>query len=101
MWELYTFGEEPWAGHRAADVLRVTEAGESLRKPQKALPELFEVMQMCWAKEPEKRPKFSHLRNLLHEIRFITTDAKEDYVSPQSEYLEITKKDHVVIISEQ
>uniref|UniRef100_A0A1I7RKU2 non-specific protein-tyrosine kinase n=1 Tax=Bursaphelenchus xylophilus TaxID=6326 RepID=A0A1I7RKU2_BURXY len=100
LWELYTYGEEPWAGFRAADVLRITEEGQRLRKPEKALSEIYDIMKMCWEREPEKRPKFSHLRNILNEIRFITTEAKEDFVSGDSECMEVNRGDHIIIIVE-
>ncbi|CAD5228232.1 unnamed protein product [Bursaphelenchus okinawaensis] len=100
LWELYTYGEEPWAGNRAADVLRITEEGQRLRKPQKALMELYNIMLTCWEKDPEKRPKFSHLKNILNEIRFITSEAREDFVSGDSDCLEVSKGDHLVMIGE-
>ena len=70
VWELFTYGEEPWIGCRAADVLRLTESGERLRRPEYASPEIADLMTMCWFVDPEQRPKFGQLRKLLQDVSF-------------------------------
>ncbi|KAI6205856.1 Non-specific protein-tyrosine kinase [Aphelenchoides besseyi] len=100
LWELYTFGEEPWAGHRAAEVLQLTESGEQLKKPRKCLQEIYNVMLMCWNLDAELRPKFGHLRNLLLDIKFMTAETRESFISDEPDSLELSVGDHVIIISE-
>ena len=83
MWELYTYGEEPWIGSRAAEVfsiqlfhnftikvLQFIESGQRLRQPEYCPQELYEIMKMCWCNEAALRPKFSNLRKLLMDVSF-------------------------------
>ncbi|KAI6173971.1 Non-specific protein-tyrosine kinase [Aphelenchoides besseyi] len=100
LWELYTYGEEPWAGHRAAEVLQLTENGEQLKKPRKCLQEIYNVMLMCWNLDAELRPKFGHLKNLLLDIKFMTAETRESFISDEPDSLELSVGDHVIIISE-
>ncbi|KAI6191231.1 Non-specific protein-tyrosine kinase [Aphelenchoides bicaudatus] len=100
LWELNSYGEDPWMGLRAADVLKVTEQGEQLKKPRKCLKEIYEIMQMCWNLKPELRPKFSHLRNLLLDIKFMTAETRESFMSEDPDSLELSLGDHVIIIAE-
>lgn len=72
-----------------------------MKRPSKCPPELYQIMQMCWSADPEKRPKFSHLRNLLGEIRFLISEAREDFISPETGSLELSKGDHVIVVTEE
>lgn len=101
LWELYTYGEEPWAGYRAADVLRMTESGERLKQPERASKELFDLMSMCWQLQPENRPKFSLLRQLLKEIRFTVAECRSDHPAESLTELALTSGDQVIIVNER
>lgn len=87
-WELFSYGEEVWPRMSAIEVieifksksfassiqfevLRLTEAGQQLPMPKRCLPEIYAIMQMCWNLQPELRPKFSHLRNLLLDVSLL------------------------------
>uniref|UniRef100_A0A915D8C8 Non-specific protein-tyrosine kinase n=1 Tax=Ditylenchus dipsaci TaxID=166011 RepID=A0A915D8C8_9BILA len=77
LWEIYTYGEEPYIGCKAVDVLKLTESGERLRMPDYCSKELYDIMNMCWNLSAESRPKFSHLRNLLQDVKFMTAVCRE------------------------
>uniref|UniRef100_A0A914CND7 non-specific protein-tyrosine kinase n=1 Tax=Acrobeloides nanus TaxID=290746 RepID=A0A914CND7_9BILA len=70
LWELFTYGEEPWLGYRIAEVLRMVEQGKRMEKPQKSNGELYHIMDLCWKRSPEDRPNFTELRKMLAKINF-------------------------------
>lgn len=55
-------------GFSSIKVLKLTESGERLRISEYCSRELYDIMMMCWNLSAESRPKFSHLRNLLHDV---------------------------------
>ncbi|KAK0406437.1 hypothetical protein QR680_018570 [Steinernema hermaphroditum] len=98
LWELFTYGEEPWVGYRAADVLKMTESGERLRKPERASKELDSIMRMCWELKPEKRPKFSLLTQLLKEIHFYTAECTTVLHAVNDGDLALNPTDKVIVV---
>jgi activated CDC42 kinase 1 len=76
-WELFTYGEEPFIGCKAIDVLKMTESGERLRMPEYCSRELFDIINTCWNLSADNRPKFSQLRNLLQDVKFMTALCRE------------------------
>ncbi|TKR81498.1 hypothetical protein L596_015360 [Steinernema carpocapsae] len=98
LWELFTYGEEPWVGYRAADVLRLTESGERLRKPERASKELDEIMRKCWELKPERRPKFSLILELLKEINFPTVECIAVHHAANEGDLDLNLRDKVIVV---
>uniref|UniRef100_A0A1I8AMG2 non-specific protein-tyrosine kinase n=1 Tax=Steinernema glaseri TaxID=37863 RepID=A0A1I8AMG2_9BILA len=98
LWELFTYGEEPWVGYRAADVLKMTESGDRLRKPARASKELDSIMRMCWELKPENRPKFSLLSQLLKEIHFDTAECITVNLVVNDGDLALNPRDKVIVV---
>uniref|UniRef100_A0A915PE56 non-specific protein-tyrosine kinase n=1 Tax=Setaria digitata TaxID=48799 RepID=A0A915PE56_9BILA len=98
LWELFSYGEEPWVGLRGAEVLTKLEAGERLPKPRRCSDELYDFISTCWSLQANLRPKFSLLKGILSEIMFMVAECRE--VSPPSEDadLELTVNDLVIVI---
>ena len=45
VWEMFTFGEEPWIGLNGTEILRkIDREGERLHKPDACPPHLFQLM---------------------------------------------------------
>ncbi|VDM62580.1 unnamed protein product [Angiostrongylus costaricensis] len=65
LWEIFSYGEDPWIGCRAIDVLRRLEAGERLEKPRTCSKQIYDLLCSCWHINPDHRPKFTMLRRLL------------------------------------
>lgn len=66
LWEMLTFGEEPWLGLNGSEILRkIDREGERLHKPEAMPPYMYELMLRCWAREPSERPTFALLKESL------------------------------------
>ena len=44
LWEMFTFGEEPWIGLNGSEILKKIDAGERLREPEAAPPFISELL---------------------------------------------------------
>ncbi|XP_014483921.1 PREDICTED: uncharacterized protein LOC106749216 [Dinoponera quadriceps] len=66
LWEMLTFGEEPWLGLNGSEILRkIDREGERLYEPEATPPFIYELMLRCWSKEPSDRPTFASLKESL------------------------------------
>ena len=67
LWEMYTYGEQPYNGLTGAEVVKFIESGKRLKRPPKADVDVFSMMTWCWEYEPVNRPKFVQLFNFFVE----------------------------------
>ncbi|KAL0112016.1 hypothetical protein PUN28_013325 [Cardiocondyla obscurior] len=66
LWEMLTFGEEPWLGLNGSEILRkIDRDGERLHEPEAMPPYMYKLMLRCWAREPSERPTFALLKESL------------------------------------
>ncbi|XP_015602408.1 tyrosine-protein kinase Shark [Cephus cinctus] len=61
LWEMFSYGEQPYGDRRGVDVIQLVEKGERLEKPEKCPEHVYLVMQSCWSYLPEDRPTFKDL----------------------------------------
>lgn len=63
LWEMFTFGEEPWIGLNGSQILRKTDReGERLHHPDACPPDVYQLMLQCWDKVPQERPTFAAIK---------------------------------------
>ncbi|KAG5345972.1 ACK1 kinase, partial [Acromyrmex heyeri] len=90
LWEMLTFGEEPWIGLNGSEILRkIDREGERLHKPEAMPPYMYELMLRCWAREPSERPTFASLKESLtgmvpSVMKALTTFEETDKMSIES-----------------
>ncbi|XP_041985002.1 tyrosine-protein kinase receptor torso-like [Aricia agestis] len=65
MWEILSLGGAPYAAVSAARLPRLLAAGYRMPRPPNCTPELYELMQSCWAARPRSRPSFAELHAAL------------------------------------
>ncbi|XP_037887710.1 uncharacterized protein LOC119636447 [Glossina fuscipes] len=66
LWEMFTFGENPWAGLNGSQILRkIDREGERLHHPEACPPDVYEMMLQCWDKTPAERPTFAAIKEFL------------------------------------
>uniref|UniRef100_A0AC35G2G0 Non-specific protein-tyrosine kinase n=1 Tax=Panagrolaimus sp. PS1159 TaxID=55785 RepID=A0AC35G2G0_9BILA len=100
IWECFTFGEEPWIGLNALNVLQTTERGERLHKPDKCSQDLYELMLKCWALNPTDRPDFPLLYAILTKVKFPTKIAIKDHRPSIPAEIAINKGDKFIVLEE-
>lgn len=63
LWEMFTFGEDPWMGLNGSQILRkIDREGERLHHPDACPPDVYELMLQCWDKVPTERPTFAAIK---------------------------------------
>ncbi|KAE8626456.1 hypothetical protein XENTR_v10006636 [Xenopus tropicalis] len=63
LWEMMTFGAEPYTGIRLSEVPDLLEKGERLSQPQICTIDVYMVMVKCWMIDENIRPTFKELGN--------------------------------------
>ncbi|XP_077539895.1 activated Cdc42 kinase isoform X2 [Haemaphysalis longicornis] len=70
LWELFSFGQEPWVGLSGAQILRhIDQLGERLPPPEACPGDVYQLLLQCWAHAPADRPTFPALKDFLLEAR--------------------------------
>ncbi|XP_058457403.1 activated Cdc42 kinase Ack [Malaya genurostris] len=66
LWEMFTFGEDPWVGLNGSQILRkIDREGERLHHPDACPPDVYQLMLQCWDKVPAERPTFAAIKEFL------------------------------------
>ncbi|XP_040822373.1 protein-tyrosine kinase 2-beta isoform X2 [Ochotona curzoniae] len=68
MWEILSFGKQPFFWLENKDVIGVLEKGDRLPKPDLCPPILYTLMTRCWDYDPSDRPRFTELVCSLSDI---------------------------------
>ncbi|XP_073529941.1 protein-tyrosine kinase 2-beta isoform X2 [Phyllobates terribilis] len=68
MWEILSYGKQPFFWLENKDVISVIEKGDRLPKPEMCPPTLYTLMTRCWTYDPSERPKFTELVCSLSDI---------------------------------
>ncbi|XP_055373158.1 activated Cdc42 kinase Ack [Condylostylus longicornis] len=69
LWEMFTFGEDPWVGLNGSQILRkIDREGERLHCPEACPPDVYELMFQCWHKTPSERPTFAAIKEFLSGV---------------------------------
>ncbi|XP_014670840.1 PREDICTED: tyrosine-protein kinase HTK16-like [Priapulus caudatus] len=64
LWEMWTFGEQPYGERGGQAVLKMIDSGERLTAPPGCPRKIYKVMQRCWQYDPAARPTFADLQQL-------------------------------------
>ncbi|XP_022651046.1 uncharacterized protein LOC111246169 isoform X1 [Varroa destructor] len=66
LWEMFSFGQEPWSGLSGAEILKkIDSEGERLEHPSGCSNDLYQLMLQCWHETPELRPTFVALKDFI------------------------------------
>ncbi|XP_054710314.1 activated CDC42 kinase 1-like [Uloborus diversus] len=83
LWEMFTFGEEPWAAYSGAQILqKIDQEGERLRRPEACPNDIYQLMLQCWAHKSADRPTFLALQDFLCEARPLTLTSSQAFDEP-------------------
>lgn len=68
MWEILSYGKQPFFWLENKDVISVIEKGDRLPKPEVCPPTFYTLMTRCWTYDLSERPKFTELVCSLSDI---------------------------------
>ncbi|XP_058965898.2 fibroblast growth factor receptor 4 [Pocillopora verrucosa] len=69
LWEIVTLGELPYTGIKGIlELYELLEGGARLPKPLHCSDELYNIMLGCWQRNPDERPSFEQLCEMLEEL---------------------------------
>ncbi|XP_065200150.1 activated Cdc42 kinase Ack [Planococcus citri] len=98
VWEMFTFGEEPWMGLNGPQILqKVDKAGERLPLPDACPPQLYKLLMKCWERNPSDRPSFDSIRERLLTSTPQVMKASQDFKEIDKP-MDIEKGDTIVVI---
>ncbi|XP_016980535.1 tyrosine kinase receptor Cad96Ca [Drosophila rhopaloa] len=89
MWEIVTLGSTPYPGIAAADVMRKVRDGYRLEKPEHCRRELYNIMYYCWSHDPQERPLFAEIIQMLDKLLHTEMDYIELERFPDHNYYNI------------
>ncbi|KAH8314235.1 hypothetical protein KR074_003759 [Drosophila pseudoananassae] len=89
MWEIVTLGSTPYPGISAADVMRKVRDGYRLEKPEHCRRELYNIMYYCWSQDPQERPLFAEIIQMLDKLLHTEMDYIELERFPDHNYYNI------------
>ncbi|XP_040408166.1 protein-tyrosine kinase 2-beta isoform X1 [Cygnus olor] len=78
MWEILSYGRQPFFWLENKDVIGVLERGDRLPKPDLCPPVLYTLMTRCWDYDPSERPKFKDLVCSLSDIYLMEKEVAKE-----------------------
>ena len=78
MWELFSYGFQPWAALTGHQILEAIDepGGQRLEQPVHCPREHYTIMEACWRHTPGDRPSFAQVGSQLSPLT-----PKSDYIS--------------------
>ncbi|XP_072022569.1 tyrosine-protein kinase receptor Tie-1-like [Amphiura filiformis] len=68
LWEIVTLGSRPYPKLKGDAIRKLLKNGQRMPQPKHCSEQLYNIMLVCWEKEPSKRPSFEQLMKLLEEV---------------------------------
>ncbi|XP_011304539.1 high affinity nerve growth factor receptor isoform X1 [Fopius arisanus] len=69
LWEVYSYGKQPYYGHTNEEVVKLISQGIMLIPPEDCPPFICKIMSGCWKSEPRDRFKFPEILERLQKGR--------------------------------
>jgi serine/threonine protein kinase len=68
LWEIFTYGFQPYFGFTFPEVQEKILNMVLLEQPRDCIPDIYELMRNCWTKSPTHRPQFVDLHEDLNTL---------------------------------
>uniref|UniRef100_A0A8C0ZIB4 non-specific protein-tyrosine kinase n=1 Tax=Cyanistes caeruleus TaxID=156563 RepID=A0A8C0ZIB4_CYACU len=78
VWEILSFGKQPFFWLENRDVIGVLEKGDRLPKPERCPPPLYALLTRCWDYDPGERPRFQELVCSLSDIYLMEKELAQE-----------------------
>ncbi|XP_002001618.2 mast/stem cell growth factor receptor Kit isoform X1 [Drosophila mojavensis] len=84
LWEIGTLGASPYPTISNSELIPFLLAGNRLERPEICTPQVYTIMLQCWLEDPEERPTFDALYNVLSpQTTYVNINSlSDDYVFP-------------------
>ncbi|XP_034189337.2 tyrosine-protein kinase transmembrane receptor Ror isoform X3 [Osmia lignaria lignaria] len=69
LWEVYSFGKQPYYGHNNEEVVKLIFQGIMLIPPEGCPPFVCQLMRECWKTDPKDRIKFAEILERLEKAK--------------------------------
>ena len=69
MWEVYTFGHQPYKGLSNHEVIDAVKSSKVLECPRLCPASMYDIMKGCWTRSPAKRPNMKTILGRLQRLR--------------------------------
>ncbi|XP_076635602.1 muscle, skeletal receptor tyrosine protein kinase [Colletes latitarsis] len=69
LWEIYSFGKQPYYGHNNEEVVKLIFQGIMLIPPEECPPFACQLMRECWKTDPKDRIKFADILERLEKVQ--------------------------------
>nr|XP_028600205.1 platelet-derived growth factor receptor alpha isoform X1 [Podarcis muralis] len=93
LWEIFSLGGTPYPGMMVDSMFyNKIKSGYRMAKPDHATSEVYDIMVKCWNSEPEKRPSFYHLSEIVENL--LPGEYKKSY---ERIHLDFLKSDHPAV----
>eukprot|EP00117_Sycon_ciliatum_P042015 scpid31163/ scgid1134/ Tyrosine-protein kinase PR2 len=102
-WEMFSEGLKPYEGKQMFEIVSMVQPPTNYRLPRPKLcsPQTYDLLRLCWHENPDKRPDFRLLKDLIQSSRppvgKVVSSHKPGRVGCEGE-LALTKGETVVII---
>ncbi|CAH0753254.1 unnamed protein product [Bemisia tabaci] len=82
LWEMFSYGFQPWAALTGHQILEAIDEPnlQRLEQPECCPKEYYSVMLKCWQHDPNKRPRFVDLMNILPDCKPEQVQAVQDSI---------------------
>ncbi|KAL0974036.1 hypothetical protein UPYG_G00214550 [Umbra pygmaea] len=90
LWEIFSLGKSPYPSILVdTKFYKMIKGGYQMSRPDFALPEMYDIMKMCWNLEPTERPTFSKISQLIDRL----LGEEPGYPDQQTMYRNIQQQD--------
>ena len=77
MWEIYTYGHQPYKGMTNHEVIDAIKGSEILECPKLCPASVYDVMKVCWTRSPAKRPNMDVVLARLERLQLEGREERE------------------------
>ncbi|XP_072175240.1 uncharacterized protein [Diadema setosum] len=100
LWELFSYGEEPWLGYNGAQILqKIDKVGERLQRPDHCPPGIYQIMESCWQASPEERPTFEVVREQVTRMKPVEMRAIQSLHLDEPDKLDFDEGNIITVIN--
>lgn len=86
MWEIFSFGLQPYYGTSNEEVIERVRHGKILHKPTDTPNKIYSIMMGCWDKDDQNRPSFSDILACLNACHSSISSNEDGHSITSSDY---------------